>query len=85
MTFGLINKTVDFGLRRDMFWDFYVADIPYSVIGADFLSHFDLVPDLKRLRLVDNITSLSVRGTLQEPPFLGVNIIDPSHKYAHIL
>lgn len=35
-----------------------------GIVGADFLSDFDILTDLKRKILVDNTTKLTVRGNL---------------------
>ncbi|GFT98134.1 gag-pol polyprotein [Nephila pilipes] len=50
---------VDLGLRRSFKWQFILAYVPFPIIGADFLKHFDLIIDLKRQRLIDTITNLS--------------------------
>ena len=84
-TYGVVRETIDLGLRRHMPWNFFIADIPYSILGADVLRHFDLLPDLKRRRLVDNLTQLHVSGTLQDPSCVGVSAVDPSLRFAHIL
>ncbi|XP_036347469.1 uncharacterized protein LOC118756838, partial [Rhagoletis pomonella] len=58
-TYGLITLVPDLGLRRDFTWRFIVADVTKPIIGADFLSHFDLLVDLKRKCLRDGITNLT--------------------------
>lgn len=84
-TYGSSSITVDLGLRRVFKWNFIIADIDRPIIGADFLSNFDLMVDLKRQRLVDSVTSLCSIGkvikskpynlsTLNDtkPPFIGL-------------
>jgi hypothetical protein len=39
---------VDLKLRRTFKWVFTVADVRKPILGADFLSHYHLLPDLKR-------------------------------------
>lgn len=63
-TYGISNISVDLGLRRDFKWNFIVADIDRPIIGADFLSNFDLMVDLKRQRLVDSSTKLCSIGKI---------------------
>ncbi|XP_057324817.1 uncharacterized protein LOC130667321 [Microplitis mediator] len=61
-TYGLSLQTLNFGLRRDFTWNFIVADVTKPILGADFLSHFDLLVDLKRKCLRDGITGLTSSG-----------------------
>ncbi|XP_057330856.1 uncharacterized protein LOC130671153 [Microplitis mediator] len=61
-TYGLSLQTVNLGLRRDFTWNFIVADVTKPILGADFLSHFDLLVDLKRKCLRDGITGLTSSG-----------------------
>jgi len=60
-TYGTAKVNVAIkGLRRMFQWSFFVADVTTPLLGADLLSHFDLLVDLKRKRLVDNTTKLNV-------------------------
>lgn len=61
-TFGQRSLTLNLGLRRTFRWVFIIADVTHPIIGADFLSHFHLLIDVKRRRIIDNITSLHVDG-----------------------
>lgn len=58
-TYGNHRLNVDIGLRRPLQWEFIIADVNGPIIGADFLSHYDLLIDLKRNRLIDNVTHLT--------------------------
>lgn len=49
---------LDLGLRRDFHWSFVVADVTSPIIGSDFIKYYDLLIDLRRNRLIDNITGL---------------------------
>lgn len=49
---------IDLGLRRSFFWSFVVADVTSPIIGSDFIKHHDLLIDLRRNRLIDNITGI---------------------------
>ena len=61
-TYGERSITLDFGLRRTFRWVFIIADISKPIIGADFLTHFNLLVDVKHRTLHDATTSLSVNG-----------------------
>ena len=69
-TFGTVSRTLNLGLRRTFRWVFLLADIKHPILGADFLSHFNLMVDLTRGCLVDSLTHLQINGVLTEgsPP-----------------
>lgn len=58
-TFGEKRLKLDLGLRRELEWQFIIADVKVPILGADFLAHFDLLVDVKRNGLVDNKTKLT--------------------------
>ncbi|CAI2737064.1 unnamed protein product [Dicrocoelium dendriticum] len=61
-TFGQRLLTLNLGLRREYPWIFLIADVRQPILGADFLTHFNLLVDLKNRSLQDGITKLSVCG-----------------------
>lgn len=61
-TYGMLPTNLNLGLRREFCWRFIVADIAEPIIGADFLGHYHLLPDIKQGRLIDHTTGLSVSG-----------------------
>lgn len=62
--YGFVNKQLDLGFRRTFMWTFVIADVSTPIIGADFLTHFNLLIDLKNKRLIDQKTSLHTLGTV---------------------
>lgn len=42
-TYGNKYLNLNLGLRRDLNWEFLMADVPYPIIGADLLSHYGYV------------------------------------------
>ncbi|VUZ40554.1 unnamed protein product [Hymenolepis diminuta] len=50
--YGIKSLTVDLGFNVHLQWNFVVADIVHSVIGADFLAHFDLTLDVRSKKLI---------------------------------
>ncbi|VUZ54915.1 unnamed protein product [Hymenolepis diminuta] len=52
--YGQKRLVLDLGLGYSFPWNFIVSDTEMPIIGADFLSHFDLLVDLKRKRLIRN-------------------------------
>lgn len=50
---GVIRHEIDVGLPYKLEWNFTIANVSHSIIGADLLSHYHLLPDLKLKRLLD--------------------------------
>nr|VZI41426.1 unnamed protein product [Spirometra erinaceieuropaei] len=69
--------TLDLGLRQIFRWVFIIADVSVRLIGADFLTHFNLLVDLKNHRLVDNLTNLRARCQSEINPHLNSLTIIP--------
>ncbi|KAH9510569.1 hypothetical protein DERF_009091 [Dermatophagoides farinae] len=43
--YGLERITIDLGFGQPFTYSFIIAESGYPIIGADFLSHFHLLPD----------------------------------------
>ena len=84
-TYGQRLINIDLGLRRAFNWTFTIADVSCPIIGADFLSHFDLAPDLKRAQLRDFTTGLTSSGRSTSMPSLGISAIGKRDKWTAIL
>ena len=67
-TFGQRSLTLDLGLRRTFRFVFVIADVSTAILGADFLTHFGLLVDLQRRKLIDGTTSLRAPCTLEHTP-----------------
>ncbi|XP_063993916.1 uncharacterized protein LOC135171362 [Diachasmimorpha longicaudata] len=65
-TYGYVLLNPDLGLRRDFPWRFIEANVSRPIIGADFLYHYHLVPDLHEGVLIDQSTGLKVTGSLKD-------------------
>ena len=74
-TYGITPLTLDLGMRREFTWKFIVADTPASIIGIDFLRHYNLMVDSRSNKLVDGVTNLSINGirTSQSSPHPSVS------------
>ncbi|KFD61458.1 hypothetical protein M514_11032 [Trichuris suis] len=84
-TYGVKLTSVDFGLRRVFRWPFVIAAVPKAIIGADFLTQFHLLPDLKNRRLVDGVTSLTCPGKLGSCTMASLTTINVTDTYHQIL
>nr|VZI00481.1 unnamed protein product [Spirometra erinaceieuropaei] len=76
-TFGTCSLSLDIGLRRLFPWVFVVADIPCAILGADFLTAFDLLVDYRQSRLHDKTTNLTVRGISSSDASRHLAVLDP--------
>ncbi|KYM98352.1 hypothetical protein ALC62_10938 [Cyphomyrmex costatus] len=63
-TYGFKWLTLNLGLKRTFSWKFCIADVSNPILGADFLSHFGLLIDMKHKRLIDNVTGLTRFGRI---------------------
>lgn len=62
-TYGQRSLTLNLGLRREFRWVFIIAEVPFAILGIDFLHHHDLLVDPRRAQLTDRTTKLLVDGT----------------------
>ena len=78
-TYGTSKRVVDVGLKRDYTWNFIVADVQQSIIGADFLMHYSLLVDLRSRCLGDIRTGLAIPASLSSIKPLSLNRVDAVH------
>lgn len=84
--YGQKSIKLDLGLRREFSWTFIIADVSTHILGADFLRNFDLLIDLKRNRLIDNVTQLSSNCAKEHTdPSLSIKTFIASSPYADLL
>lgn len=57
-TYGTLDLTLDFGLRRSFHWCFTIANVSKPIIGIDFISHYGLLLDAKNRKIIDSTTNL---------------------------
>ncbi|XP_011879255.1 PREDICTED: uncharacterized protein LOC105568301, partial [Vollenhovia emeryi] len=84
-TFGERLLTLDLGLRHPIVWKFRVANVPFAILGADVLTHYKLVVNLHKRRLVDSVTSLSSAGQVLAVPKTKIPLVSHDNKFADIL
>lgn len=86
-TYGYAHLVLNLGLRRDFAWQFIVADVTRAIIGVDFLSHFNLVVDIRNRRLVDGDTTLTSAASLKifSDDVSSVKVVSGSTVYHKIL
>lgn len=84
-TYGDKVLSVSLGFRRNFQWQFTIANITQPILGADFLTHHNLLVDLRRKRLIDVITNLSSKGEICHKNYLSIRTIDPTSPYVDVL
>ncbi|XP_025833201.1 uncharacterized protein LOC112905293 [Agrilus planipennis] len=84
-TYGILTLTLDLGLRRQFTWRFVVADVSKPIIGADFLSHFGLLVDMKNKRLLDLTTHLACHGKVIECKSSSIKTVTGSSPFHDLL
>ncbi len=61
-THGICSLALNLGLRRTFRWVFIVADVEKPILGADFLSHYNLLVNMTHCHLVDALTQFAIQG-----------------------
>lgn len=86
-TFGRRSLTLDLGLRRNFRWVFIVADVKHPILGADFLSRYNLLVDMRHSKLTDSLTQLHVNGIQTTSSSLQPTLLprNPANSYEAIL
>ncbi|XP_015121288.1 uncharacterized protein LOC107044056 [Diachasma alloeum] len=86
-TYGYTSISPNLGLRRDLTRRFVEADVSKLITGADFLHHFNLLPDLRSECLIDSSTGLELNGQFTRYRALSVKLleINGDSPYASIL
>ncbi|CAH8647289.1 unnamed protein product [Schistosoma intercalatum] len=61
-TYGTRQLAVNLGNRRRYLWTFIIADVPTAILGIDFLQHYELLVDSRRLQLFDTSSNSKFMG-----------------------
>ncbi|CAH8519923.1 unnamed protein product [Schistosoma margrebowiei] len=61
-TYGTRQLAVNLGNRRRYLWTFIIADVPTAILGIDFLQHYKLLVDSRRLQLIDTSSNSKFMG-----------------------
>ena len=79
-TYGQKVLSLHLALRREFRWVFIIADVRQAILGADFLSHYGLLIDLKGRCLADPLTRMAAQGTLHPA---AVHTISAAYQVTH--
>ncbi|XP_066602846.1 uncharacterized protein [Prorops nasuta] len=84
-TFGRRTLKLDLHLRREFTWTFIIAEVPTAIIGADFITHYNVIIDLKNKRLIDGTTKLTSRGEILKTSHHSVSTVYSDSPYSDLL
>ena len=62
-TYGNKSLTLNIDMRRDYTRSFIIAKVQMLILGADFLTHYDLAVHMNFRTLSDNTTNIKTTGT----------------------
>ena len=77
-TYGQKMLTIDLGLSCTFSWAFIVADVKSAISGADILTYYGLVVDLKQQCIAVSSSPGVAEGKIQQADVFGVNVVSPS-------
>ncbi|GFQ70443.1 transposon Tf2-9 polyprotein [Trichonephila clavata] len=83
--YGKRLLTLDLNLRRVFRWPFLTASVSVPIIGADFLYHFNISPDLRNRKLIDNATKLSANCKLVSPEVHSIKLVSGESIFHDVL
>lgn len=86
-TYGDKTITLNLGLHRDFKWKFIIADVTQPIIGADFLSHYNLLVNIRQRKLVDNLTNVHMNCSLNKNGefYKSLSFIDQNDSFKDLL
>lgn len=84
-TFGSVILNIDLNLRRNFSWNFIIADVQEAITGADLLTHFNLLIDLKNRQLIDSSTGVTTKGQIINTTHHGISTINSNMPHAYLL
>ncbi|GBM30907.1 Transposon Ty3-I Gag-Pol polyprotein [Araneus ventricosus] len=85
-TFGFKILTLDLGLRRSFQFPFVIAKVDRAILGADFLTKFQLIISMHNKKLIDGVTNLSIRSHIACVTSAdSISTTDKKSRYANLL
>jgi len=84
-TYGEKLLVLNLDIRRSLKWNFCVAEVTTSIIGADLLYNYNLSVNLRKSCLQDNITGLETKGWIKEVTYLSISTVNQESEYHRLL
>ncbi|GFU30911.1 transposon Tf2-6 polyprotein [Trichonephila clavipes] len=73
--YGKRLLSFDLNFRRVFRWLFLIASVSVPIIGAEFLFNFNISPDLRNRKLIDNAIKLSSNCKLVSPEVYSIKLV----------
>ncbi|XP_036344249.1 uncharacterized protein LOC118753473 [Rhagoletis pomonella] len=83
--FGEVMLKLNLNLRRDFIWSFVIAGVSQAIIGADFLSYYSLLLDLKMKCLIDRKTTIKTVCSVTHIDVPRVSTISQNFDFSNLL
>ena len=83
--FGQKLLSLDLGLRKKFVFPFLICNVSHAIIGADFLHHFNLKPDLRHRTLFDKCTKLKSHADINATDIFSVKTIVTENEFHKLL
>uniref|UniRef100_A0A6A7FZM5 Gag-pol polyprotein n=1 Tax=Hirondellea gigas TaxID=1518452 RepID=A0A6A7FZM5_9CRUS len=77
--YSQVSLTIDIGLCREFKRLFLLADVEQPILGADFLSHFNLLVDMRKKTIKDETTTLDKNCPLVNAINFAITTEIPDH------
>ena len=84
-TYGERTLRMNLGLRRSYIWNFIIADVKMAILGADFLARHNILVDLGRRRLIDNLTNVTSIASVDTSDEPSIKLINGDNPFAKLL
>jgi len=78
-TYGCKTLCLQLGLQKEYPWNLVIADTEVSILGADFLKKYHLLPDLQRELLLDGDSLCHVKGDVKETSQISISSLRIIH------
>lgn len=84
-TYGTKTLEIDLNFKKCV-WPFIIADVQGPIIGADFISHFNLLIDIKNKRLINNTSGKFINCQMDSVNnYSSIHVLQPNQKYYDLL
>ena len=80
-----LTRKLDLHLRRSFEWTFYVAAVSQPILGADFLTNFNLIVDIKNRKLQDPLTTLSTSAQVKMTESTTLSTVSEENQFTSLL
>ncbi|GBO11727.1 hypothetical protein AVEN_95120-1 [Araneus ventricosus] len=84
-TLGTKLITLNLGLKRKFQWPFILASVSKPILGADFPEHYNLLVNMKRKKLLDDTSAVSLEKPISANESMYVATAQGDSPYVKLL